>query len=61
MNVAEICVSAYLGVGFLAAILIWTTLIASRRQDNKAESPTHDFLPVRPFREPETEPSRIHL
>ena len=37
MTVAEICISAYLVVGLLAAILIWVTLIASKRQDNKVE------------------------
>jgi hypothetical protein len=61
MTVAEICVSAYLVVGLLAAILIWVTLIASKRQDNKIERPTRDFLPARPFREQKTKPGRFHL
>ena len=61
MTVAEICASAYLGVGLLAATLIWTTLIASKRQDNKTESPTHNFLQARPFRERKAKPSRFHL
>lgn len=61
MTVAEICVSAYLIVGLLAAILIWTALIASKRQDNKMERPTHDFLQTRPFRKRKTKPSRFHL
>jgi hypothetical protein len=61
MTVAEICVSAYLVVGLLAAILIWVTLIASKRQDNEIERPTHSFLPTRRFREQKTRPSRFHL
>ena len=61
MNIAEICVSAYLVVGLLAAILIWVTLIASKRQDNKVERPTRDFLPAGQFRERKTKPSRFHL
>jgi hypothetical protein len=61
MTVAEICVSAYLGVGLLAATLIWTTLIASKRRDNKTERSTHDFLQTHPFRQRKTKPSRFHL
>jgi hypothetical protein len=61
MNVAMICVSAYLVIGLLAAILIWGTLIASKRQDNKMERPTPSFFPTRRFREQKTRPSRFHL
>jgi hypothetical protein len=61
MTVAEICVSAYLVVGLLVAILIWTTFIASKRQDNRTERPAHDFLQTHPFREQKTKPSRFHL
>ena len=60
MTLAEICVSAYLVVGLLAAILIWTTFIASKRQDNKTERPTHGFLQTRLFRGRKTKPSRLH-
>jgi hypothetical protein len=61
MTVAEICVSAYLGVGLLAAILIWTNLVASKRQDRKPERPTHDLVERGPFRERKTKPSKSHL
>ena len=61
MTVAEICVSAYLVIGLLAAGLIWIALIASKRQDNKTERPTHHFIQRRPFREQKTKPSRFHL
>ena len=61
MNVAMLCVSAYLVTGLLAAIVIWVTLIASKRQDNKMERPTHSFFPTRRLREQKTRPSRFHL
>lgn len=61
MTVAEICVTAYLVVGLLAATLVWTTLIASKRQDNNPERPTHNFFQARSLRERKTKPSRFHL
>jgi len=61
MNIAGIFVIAYLVVGLLAAILIGTTLIASKRQDNKTERPTHDVLQTRLFRDRKAKPSRFHL
>jgi len=61
MNVALVCVSAYLVIGLLAAVMIWVTLIASKRQDNKMDRPTHGFFPARRFREQKTRPSRFHL
>lgn len=60
MTVAQICISAYLGVGLLAAIVIWTNLVASKRQDRKAEKPTHDMVERHPFHERKTKPSRFH-
>jgi hypothetical protein len=61
MTVAEICISAYLIVGLVSAILIWTTMIASKRKDSRPERTSHDFLQAGPFRERKTKPSRIHL
>lgn len=61
MTVAEICVSGYLGVGLLAAVLIWTNLVASKRQDHKTEKPAQDIVERRPFREQKTKPSKSHL
>jgi hypothetical protein len=66
MTAAQIFITAYLFVGLLAAILIGTTLIASKRKDqktdNKMERPTYDSLPARPFHhEPKTKPSRFRL
>ncbi len=37
MTMAEIFVTAYLGVGAVAAALIWMALIASKRRDDKAK------------------------
>ncbi len=61
MTAAQVFVIGYLVVGLLAAILIGTTLIASKRKDRKPESPTRDSLPARPFHEPKTKPSRFRL
>jgi hypothetical protein len=61
MTVAEICVSAYLIVGLLSAILIWTTLIASKRKESREESTNHHFLHADTFRERKTKPSRFHF
>lgn len=62
MTVAEICISAYLITGLLSAILIWTTLIASKRKDRKTEKTNPEFLQAGgPFQERKTKPSRFHL
>ena len=54
MTVAEICVNAYLIVGLLAAVLIWTTLIASKPEDNKTEEKNHDLSRASLYRERNT-------
>ena len=59
MTMAEIFVTAYLTVGALAAGLIWTALIASKRRDEKAKRVNHGRLQFGLFRERNTKPSRF--
>jgi len=61
MTMAEIFVTAYLGVGALAAALIWMALIASKRHDDKAKTVNHGRLEYHLFRERNTKPSRFHF
>lgn len=57
---AEIFVTAYLLLGGIAAALIWTVLIASKRRDRREEkNVNHSALEYSQlFREPNTKPSR---
>jgi hypothetical protein len=58
MNFAEICGSAYLIVGGLATGLIWTALMASKRQEANEENVGYNSVDYNPFRERSTKPSR---
>jgi hypothetical protein len=58
MNFAEICGSAYLIVGGLAAGLIWTALMASKRHEANEENVGYNSVEYNPFRERRTKPSR---
>jgi hypothetical protein len=60
MTMAEIFVTAYLLLGGIAAILIWTVLMASKRRDRKEEKNVgYGSMEYRPiFRERNTKPSR---
>ena len=58
---AEIFVTAYLGVGALAAALIWMALIASKRHDDKSKNVNHERSEFNLFRERNTKPSRFHF
>ena len=59
MTVLTICVSAFLTLGLLAAAVIWTALIASKRHDAKARSKELDRSGYGSLREPHTKPSRF--
>ena len=59
MTMVEIVVTAYLVVGALAATLIWTALIASKRPNEKAKRVNHGRLQYSLFRERNTKPSRF--
>jgi len=61
MTMAEIFVTAYLGVGALAAALIWMAVIASNHHDDKVKNVNHERLEYNLFRERNTKPSRFHL
>lgn len=61
MTVAEICIGAYLITGLLSAILIWTTLIASKRKDRRTEKTNFETLQAGRLQERQTKPSRFHL
>jgi len=61
MTMAEIFVTAYLGVGALAAALLWMALIASKRRDDKAKNVNHERSKFNLFRERNTKPSRFHF
>ena len=61
MTVAEICVSAYLITGGVAAALIWSVLKASKRHQHKARNENYGQLDSKLFREGNTKPSRFHL
>ena len=54
MNMATICISAYLIVGLLAAGWIWIALMASKQRDDKAKSATYEHLQYRPLGERHT-------
>ena len=58
MTMAEILITAYLGVGALAFALIWVILIASKRRENKVKKVNLGHLEYNLFREPNTKPSR---
>lgn len=60
MTVAEICVTAYLIVGGLATVLIWSALAASKRRIHNSRNVHYHSLRYNPFREPNTKPSRLH-
>ena len=38
MTAAEICITAYLIVGALAAAVLWTALVASARHDDRSKN-----------------------
>lgn len=59
MTVAEICVSAYLIVAVLAATMIWSALVASKRRLDRAKRANYQ-LKYDPLREANTKPSRLH-
>jgi hypothetical protein len=60
MTMAEIFVTAYLLLGAIAASLIWTVLMVSKRRDRRAERNANfgsmEYSPL--FRERNTKPSR---
>lgn len=56
----QILITAYLTIGALAAALIWTALIASKRRDEKTKYVEDRSIKYNMFRERNTKPSRSH-
>lgn len=52
-----ILISTYLSIGAFAFGLIWTTLVASKRRDNRARNDNREILESKLFRDPSTKPS----
>jgi hypothetical protein len=59
MTLAEICMSSYVVASLLAATVIWSVLVASKRRVNKAKHASYR-LKYSPYRDPNTKPSQLN-
>jgi len=57
---AEIFVTTYLGLGFIATMLIWLALMASKQSKNQAGNSSKKHFGYNHFRDRNTQPSRLH-